>query len=161
MLRNALIIILLSLLFANFGFSQNINNNQLANMHEVCADEKFVDQFGNKFQSFLSFPVKTKIYKSLPYQWSYEECELQYVNKPISFNLKNTLYKEDLNEITVEVFEKCADERYVIEYGDTYDQFLDLNIKKKMKTQIEYEWFVEGCEEEYKTYPIKFKLKYY
>ena len=88
MLRNSLIIILLSLLFANFGFSQNINNNQLANMHEVCADEKFVDQFGNKFQSFLSFPVKTKIYKSLPYEWSYEECELQYVNKPISFNLK-------------------------------------------------------------------------
>ena len=103
-------------------------------MHEVCADEKFVDQFGNKFQNFLSFPVKTKIYKSLPYEWSYEECETQYNNKPISFNLKNTLYKEDLNEITVEVFEKCADERYVIEYGDTYDQFLDLNIKEKMKT---------------------------
>ena len=112
-------------------------------------------------KSFVRLDVKGGGCAWFEYEWSYAECELQYVNKPISFNLKNTLYKEDLNEITVEVFEKCADERYVIEYGDTYDQFLDLNIKKKMKTQIEYEWFVEGCEEEYKTYPIKFKLKYY
>ena len=30
-----------------------------------------------------------------------------------------------------------------------------------MKQQIEYEWFVEACEDEYRTYPIKFKLKYF
>ena len=30
-----------------------------------------------------------------------------------------------------------------------------------MKTQIEYEWYVEICEDEYRAYPIKFKLKYF
>ena len=31
----------------------------------------------------------------------------------------------------------------------------------RMKKQIEYEWFIEACEDEYKTYPIKFKIKYF
>ena len=30
-----------------------------------------------------------------------------------------------------------------------------------MRLQIDYEWYVESCEDEYATYPIKFKLKYF
>ena len=30
-----------------------------------------------------------------------------------------------------------------------------------MRLQIDYEWYVESCEDEYTTYPIKFKLKYF
>jgi hypothetical protein len=37
----------------------------------------------------------------------------------------------------------------------------DLKIKEKMRLQIDYEWYVESCEDEYTTYPIKFKLKYF
>ena len=33
--------------------------------------------------------------------------------------------------------------------------------KDPISVAIEYEWFVEACEDEYKTYPIKFKLKYF
>ena len=79
----------------------------------------------------------------------------------MTFNLKSTLYQEDLNEVTSKVFERCGDEKYVMEFGDAYNDFLNLSIKEKMKKQLEYEWFIEECELEYRTYPIKFKLKYY
>ena len=41
------------------------------------------------------------------------------------------------------------------------EEDIDLKIQDKMKQQIEYEWFVEACEDEYRAYPTKFKLKYF
>jgi len=154
----------------NSSYSQNIDQIK---KYESCADELLVTNFNTKaddyffahfeakIDDFLSLPIQNKIGNNQVYEWFYEDCEKQAQTKPISFNLKNTLYKEDIEEITSEVFERCADERYVLEFGDTYSQFLDLNLKEKMKQQIEYEWYVEACEDEYREYPIKFKLKYY
>jgi hypothetical protein len=97
---------------------------------------------------------------SQPYEWLYEDCETQSHSKPITFKLKSKLYEQDLKEITKRVFEKCSDNRYVLEYGDNYNNFLQKDLKVKMN-DLEYEWFVEACEEEYQNYPIKFRLKYY
>jgi len=149
---------LISILITNLSYAENTNRSK---MFESCADELFVAHFGNQLEDYLSLSVKTKIDQSQPYEWLFEDCEKQADKKPISFNLKNSLYKEDLDAITPIVFERCADERYVLEFGDTYSHFLDLKLQDKMKQQIEYEWFVEACEDEYRAYPTKFKLKYY
>ena len=149
---------LISILITNLSYAENTDRTE---MFESCADELFVAQFGNKLEDYLSLSVKTKIDQSQPYEWFYEDCEIKSNTKPISFNLKNSLYKEDLDAITSVVFERCADERYVLEFGDTYSHFLDLKLQDKMKQQIEYEWYVEACEDEYRAYPTKFKLKYY
>ena len=159
MFKKLYFLILASFLLNNFALSQNIDN--LQRMQEVCADELFIAQFGNKYHDYLTFPVRTKINKSMPYEIFYEDCEKQHKTNPMTFNLKSTLYEEDLNEITSKVFERCGDERYVMEFVDIYHDFLKLSIKEKMKKQLEYEWFIEECEIEYRTYPIKFKLKYY
>jgi len=159
MFRKIFLIISLSFFFTSTSYSQNIEN--LQRMHEVCADELFIAQFGNKYHDYLTFPVRTKINKSMPYEIFYEDCEKQHQTKPISYNLKSSLYKDGVDEITSKVFESCGDEKYVMEFGNIYDDFLNLGIKEKMKKQIEYEWFIEECEIEYRTYPIKFKLKYY
>lgn len=159
MFKKLYFLILVSFLLNNFALSQNIDN--LQRMQEVCADELFIAQFGNKYHDYLTFPVRTKINKSMPYEIFYEDCEKQYQTKPMTFNLKSTLYQEDLNEVTSKVFERCGDEKYVMEFGDAYNDFLNLSIKEKMKKQLEYEWFIEECEIEYRTYPIKFKLKYF
>ena len=159
MFRKITLFVFLSFLFNNLTYSQN--TDQLQRMQEMCADELFIAQFGNKYHDYLTFPVRTKINKSMPYEIFYEDCEKQHKTNPMAFNLKSTLYEEDLNEITSKVFERCGDERYVMEFGDTYHNFLNLSIKEKMKKQLEYEWFIEECEIEYRTYPIKFKLKYF
>lgn len=158
MLKKFYFLTLLSILITNLGYAENTDRSK---MFESCADELFVAHFGNQLEDYLSLSVKTKIDQSQPYEWLFEDCEKQADKKPISFNLKNSLYKEDLDAITPIVFERCADERYVLEFGDTYSHFLDLKLKDKMKQQIEYEWFVEACEDEYRAYPTKFKLKYY
>jgi len=158
MLKKFYFLTLISILITNLSYADNTDRTKI---FESCADQLFVSHFGNQLEDYLSLSVKTKIDKSQPYEWFYEDCEKQAETKPISFNLKTSLYKEDLNEITSSVFEKCADERYVMEFGDTYSQFLDLSLKEKIKQQIDYEWFVEGCEEEYRSYPMKFKIKYY
>lgn len=159
MFKKISLVIFLSTLFTSTSYTQNIEN--LQRMHEVCADELFIAQFGNKYHDYLTYPVRTKINKSMPYEIFYEDCEKQYQTKPISYNLKSSLYKDGVDEITSKVFERCGDEKYVMEFGNNYDNFLNLGIKQKMKKQIEYEWFIEECEIEYRTYPIKFKLKYY
>ena len=159
MFRKITLFVFLFFLFNNLTYSQN--TDQLQRMQEMCADELFIAQFGNKYHDYLTFPVRTKINKSMPYEIFYEDCEKQHKTNPMTFNLKSTLYEEDLNEITSKVFERCGDERYVMEFGDTYHDFLNLSIKEKIKKQLEYEWFIEECEIEYRTYPIKFKLKYY
>lgn len=158
MLKKFYFLTLISFLITNLGYAKNTDRTK---MFESCADELFVAHFGNQLEDYLSLSVKTKIDQSQPYEWLFEDCEKQADKKPISFNLKNSLYKEDLDAITSLVFERCADERYVLEFGDTYSHFLDLKLQDKMKQQIEYEWFVEACEDEYRAYPTKFKLKYY
>jgi hypothetical protein len=158
MLKKFYFFTLLSILITNHSYGENTDRTK---MFESCADQLFVSHFGNQLEDYLSLTLKTKINKSQVYEWLYEDCEEQSQTKPISFNLKNTLYKEDLNEITSEVFERCADERYVVEFSDTSSKFLNLGLKDKIKQQIEYEWYVEACEEEYRNYPIKFRIKYY
>ena len=54
----------------------------------------------------------------------------------------------------------CADQKYIDNNGDTYREFLNKPIKVKILENIEYDWMMEGCEDEYQNYPIKFKLKY-
>ena len=170
MLKKIYLLGFLFTLLINHSYSQNLDEIK---KYESCADELLVNNFKTKvddyffahfeteIDNYLSLSVQAKIDNNQVYEWFYEDCEKQAQTKPISFNLKNTLYKDDINEITSEVFERCADERYVLEFGYTYSQFLDLNLKDKMKQQIEYEWYVEACEDEYREYPIKFKLKYY
>ncbi|WP_440678276.1 hypothetical protein [Candidatus Pelagibacter sp. HIMB1611] len=158
MLKRCYFLTIISILITNLGYAEN---NDRTKMFESCADELFVAHFGNQLEDYLSLSVKTKIDQSQHYEWLFEDCEKQANKKPISFNLKNSLYQEDLDAITPIVFERCADERYVLEFGDTYSHFLDLKLQDKMKQQIEYEWFVEACEDEYRAYPTKFKLKYY
>jgi len=158
MLKRLYFLTFVSILFTNLSFAENTNETK---MIESCADEIFMNEFGTRAESYLQISVEDKIKKNEPYRWLYRDCKKQAERKPISFKLKNSLYKEDLEEITSKVFERCADERYVLEFGDTYYQFLDLELKEKMKQQIEYEWYVEACEEEYRSYPIKFKIKYY
>jgi hypothetical protein len=161
MIKYLFIIIFSILSFTGSSLSEKTDKNLKVEMYEVCADDLFVRQFGDKFRYYLSMHVKTKIYKNRAYEWMYEDCEKQSKSKPITFNLKNKLYKEDLDEITAEIFGKCADEMYVLEFGEHYNKFLELKIRDKIRLQLNYEWFVEACEEEYRTYPIKFKLKYF
>ena len=161
MIKYLFIIIFSILSFTGSSLSEKPDKNLKVEMYEVCADDLFVRQFGDKFRYYLSMHVKTKIYKNRAYEWMYEDCEKQSKSKPITFNLKNKLYKEDLDEITAEIFGKCADEMYVLEFGEHYNKFLELKIRDKIRLQLNYEWFVEACEEEYQTYPIKFKLKYF
>ena len=130
-------------------------------MIESCADEIFINEFGNRVVNYLTLSMEDKVRTNEPYRWLYRDCKKLAERKPITFKLKNTLYEEELDEITSKVFERCADERYVLEFGDIYNQFLELKIQDKMKQQIEYEWYVEACEDEFRDYPIKFRMKYY
>ena len=161
MFKKFLIVLISFILITSPSLSEKTDENIKVEMYEVCADDLFVRQFGDKFRYYLSMHLKTKIYKNRAYEWMYEDCEKQSKSKPITFNLKNKLYKEDLDEITAEIFGKCADEMYVLEFGEHYNKFLELKIRDKIRLQLNYEWFVEACEEEYRTYPIKFKLKYF
>ena len=69
-------------------------------------------------------------------------------------------YNSELDVLTAKVFEVCANQKYIDNNGDTYNEFLSKPIKVKMLEDVEYDWMVEGCEDEYQDYPIKFKLKY-
>jgi len=158
MFKKLFFLILVSLLTIKTIQAENIDRDK---MIESCADETFIAEFGHRVVNYLKLPAEEKIKTNEPYRWLYRDCKKQAERKPISFNLKNSLYKEDLDTITSVVFERCADERYVLEFGDTYSHFLDLKLQDKMRQQIEYEWFVETCEEEFRDYPIKFRIKYY
>ena len=79
------------------------------------------------------------------------------------------LIAETETQITLKVmYEKCADQsfknqygsKYIDNNGDIYSEFLSKPINIKMLQDVEYDWMVEGCEDEYQNYPIKFKLKY-
>jgi len=155
------LLILFFVLNLNFVQATEIDYAQQVKMFEACADDKFKNYYGSSYyEDFIKTSLKNKLMTSQPYEWLYEDCEAQSHTKPITFKLKSKLYEQDLKEITKRVFEKCSDNRYVLEYGDSYNNFLQKDLKVKMN-DLEYEWFVEACEEEYQNYPIKFRLKYY
>ena len=155
----AILILSLSILFIQPSVANEIDQAKLKKMFESCADISFKNQFGNKYNDYLIKPLAVKISNSTPYEWFFEDCEIEHKNNPIKFNVKNSIYKEDINEVTRKVFESCADQRYVLEHSDIYNEFLAKPINIKMK-DIEYDWMVESCEDEYGNYPIKFNLKY-
>ena len=128
--------------------------------YEKCADQTFKSEYGSKYIDYLNKPLKMKLTNSTPYEWFYEDCEAKNLKHPISFQVKNSIYKNELDDLTAKVFEVCANQKYVENNGDTYSEFLNKPIKVKMLEDIEYDWMVEGCEDEYQNYPIKFKLKY-
>ena len=154
-----IIIFSLTILFAQPSVAKEIEQADLEKMFESCADNSFKNQFGNKYNDYLIKPLIVKISNSRPYEWFFEDCEIEHKDNPIKFKVKSSIYKEDVNEITRKVFETCADQRYVLEQGDIYSEFLAKPINIKMK-EIEYDWSVEFCETEYRNYPIKFNLKY-
>ena len=155
----AILILSLSILFIQPSVANEIEQAKLKKMFESCADSSFKNQFGNKYNDYLIKPLAVKISNIIPYEWFFEDCEIEHKNNPIKFKVKNSIYKEDINEITRKVFETCADQRYVLEHGDIYNEFLSKPINIKMK-EIEYDWSLEFCEDEYRNYPIKFNLKY-
>ena len=149
----------LLILFIQPSVANEIKQANIVKMFESCADNSFKNQFGQKNNDYLMKPLKVKISNSTPYEWFFEDCEIEHKNNPIKFKVKNSIYKEDVNEITRKVFETCGDQRYVLEHGDIYNKFLAKPIIVKMQ-EIEYDWSVEFCENEYNNYPIKFILKY-
>ena len=150
----------LSILFAQPSLAEEIDQAKFEKMIESCADNSFKDQFGQKYNDYLKKSLIVKISNSTPYEWFFEDCEIEHKDNPTKFKVKSSIYKEDVNEITRKVFETCADQRYLLEQGgDVYSEFLDQPINIKMK-EIEYDWSVEFCETEYRNYPIKFNLKY-
>ena len=149
----------LLILFIQPSVANEIKQANIVKMFESCADNSFKNQFGQKNNDYLMKPLKVKISNSTPYEWFFEDCEIEHKNNPIKFKVKNSIYKEDVNEITRKVFETCGDQRYILEHGDIYNEFLAKPIIVKMQ-EIEYDWSVEFCENEYNNYPIKFILKY-
>ena len=129
-------------------------------LYEKCADQTFKSEYGSKDIDYLNKPLKIKLTNSTPYEWFYEDCEAKNLKHPISFQVKNSIYKNELDDLTAKVFEVCANQKYIDNNGDTYNEFLSKPIKVKMLEDVEYDWMVEGCEDEYQDYPIKFKLKY-
>ena len=129
-------------------------------LYEKCADQTFKSEYGSKDIDYLNKPLKIKLTNSTPYEWFYEDCEAENLRSPITFKIKNSIYKNELDDLTAKVFEVCADQKYIDNNGDTYSEFLNKPIKVKILENIEYDWMVEGCEDEYHNYPIKFKLKY-
>ena len=158
-LLKIIIIFSLIIVFVQSSVANEIEKTKLEKMIESCADNTFKNQFGNKYNDYLKKSLIVKISNSTPYEWFFEDCEIEHKDNPIKFKVKSSIYKEDVNEITRKVFETCADQRYVVEQGDIYSEFLAKPINIKMK-EIEYDWSVESCETEYRNYPIKFNLKY-
>ena len=141
-------------------FAETKSQLPLEISYEKCADQTFKSEYGSKYIDYLNKPLKIKLTNSTPYEWFYEDCEAKNLKHPISFQVKNSIYKNELDDLTAKVFEVCANQKYVENNGDTYSEFLNKPIKVKMLEDIEYDWMVEGCEDEYQNYPIKFKLKY-
>ena len=142
------------------SLANEIDQAELRKMHESCADSSFKNYYGNKYHDYLKKPLILKIANSTPYEMFFEDCEFEQNKYPIKFNVKNSIYKEAINEVTRKVFEICANQRYLSQLnGDAEDEFLSkpINIKAKY---IDYDWSLEFCEDEYKNYPIKFNLKY-
>ena len=159
-LLKAIFILSLSIFIIQSSAANEIDQVQLRKMYESCADNSFKNYYGSKYNDYLSKPLILKITNSTPYEMFFEDCEFEQNKYPIKFNVKNSIYKEEINEVTRKVFEICANQRYLSELnGDAEDEFLSkpINIKAKY---IDYDWSLEFCEDEYKNYPIKFNIKY-
>ena len=129
-------------------------------LYEKCADKTFKNHYGSKHIDYLKKPLKIKLTNSIQYDWFYEDCESENSKYPIKSKLKHSTYNNELDVLMAKVFEVCANQKYIDNNGDAYNEFLSKHIKIKMLEDIEYDWMVEGCEDEYQNYPIKFKLKY-
>ena len=159
-LLKAIFILSLSIFFIQSSIANEIDQVKLRKMYESCADNSFKNYYGSKYHDYLSKPLTLKIANSTPYEMFFEDCEFEQNKYPIKFNVKNSIYKEAIDEVTRKVFEICAIQRYLSELnGDAEDEFLSkpINIKAKY---IDYDWSLELCEDEYKNYPIKFNIKY-
>ena len=100
-------------LLTSHSYSQNLDEIK---KYESCADELLISNFKTKvddyffahfeteIDDYLSLSIMDKIKSNQVYEWFYEDCEKQAQTKPIAFDLKNTLYKEDINEVTSKVF---------------------------------------------------------
>ena len=120
-----ILILSLSIFFIQPSVANEIDQAKLKKMFESCADNSFKNQFGNKYNNYLIKPLKVKISNSTPYEWFFEDCEIEHKNNPIKFKVKNSIYQEDINEITRKVFEICADQRYLSELnGDDFKRLL-------------------------------------
>ena len=156
-----LFILIVTLCFYNQSlFAETKSQVPLEIRYEKCADQTFKSEYGRKHIDYLKKPLKVKLTNSTPYQWFYEDCESENLKYPITFKVKNSIYKNELDNLTAKIFEICANQKYIDNNGDTYSEFLKKPIKTKMLEDVEYDWIVEGCEDEYHNYPIKFKLKY-
>jgi len=155
-----ILILSLSILFIQPSVANETDRAKLKKMFESCADNSFKNFYEKKYHEYLKKSLIVKISNSTPYEWFFEDCEFEHKKYPIKFNVKSSIYKEAINEVTRKVFEICANQRYLSELnGDAEDEFLSkpINIKAKY---IDYDWSLEFCEDEYKNYPIKFNLKY-
>ena len=156
-----LFILILALCFYNQALiAETKSQLPLEISYEKCADQTFKSEYGSKYIDYLNKPLKMKLANSTPYEWFYEDCEAENLNHPITFKLKNSVYNNELDDLTAKIFEGCADQKYIDSNGDTYSEFLNKPIKVKILENIEYDWMMEGCEDEYQNYPIKFKIKY-
>ena len=54
---------------------------------EKCTDQRYLQEYGEKYISFLEQDIKTKM-NDLEYEWFVEACEYEYQNYPIKFRLK-------------------------------------------------------------------------
>ena len=155
-----ILILSLSILFIKPSLANETDQTKLKKMFESCADNSFKNYFGKKYNDYLKKSLILKITNSMPYEMLFEECEIEHKDNPIKFKVKNSIYKEDINEMTRKVFEFCADQNFLFDKGgDVNDEFLVKPINIKVKN-VEYDWSLEFCEEEYRNYPIKFNIKY-
>jgi len=156
-----LFILIVTLCFYNQSLIAETKSQLLLEIsYEKCADQTFKSEYGRKDIDYLKKPLKVKLTNSTPYQWFYEDCEAENLKHPITFKVKNSTYKNELDDLIAKIFEVCANQKYVENNGDTYSEFLSKPIKTKIFEDVEYDWMLEGCEDEYQNYPIKFKLKY-
>ena len=65
MFKKFLIVLISFILITSPSLSEKTDENIKVEMYEVCADDLFVRQFGDKFRYYLSMHVKSKIIKNI------------------------------------------------------------------------------------------------
>ena len=109
-----LFILILALCFYNQSLiAETKSQLPLEIRYEKCADQTFKSEYGRKDINYLNKPLKIKLANSTPYEWFYEDCEAENLNHPITFKLKNSVYKNELDNLTAKIFEVCANQKYV------------------------------------------------
>ena len=108
-------ILSLSIFFIQTSIANEIDQVKLRKMYESCADNSFKNYYGSKYNDYLKKSLILKITNSTPYEMFFEDCEFEQNKYPIKFNVKNSIYKEEINEVTRKVFEFCADQNFIFE----------------------------------------------